>query len=259
MGAYDVDGDELRYEIVTYAKNGVLDFDNKSGEYAYTPSGSYFGEDSLEYVAVDKYGNYSASKTVNLNVEKRKTDIEYCDMQDHKDYHAVLTLTEMGVIGGTKIGSDTYFMPDKAVSRIDFLVMLMNSIGVTSAENVLDTGFDDDAQIPTSMKGYVRKAREMGLINGSVNASGDYLFEPNRDITRAEAALIVSRLVNGTVPTVKPTFADRNEIPAWASDAIYILNDMGILQSNNGNIAPTSSLTRSQSAQMLYALLGHIN
>ena len=259
VGAYDVDGDELRYEIVTYAKNGVLDFDNTSGEYAYTPSGAYFGEDSFEYVAVDKYGNYSASKTVNLTVEKRKTDIEYCDMQDHKDYHAVLTLAEMGVIGGTKIGNDTYFMPDKAVSRIDFLVMLMNSIGVTSAENVLDTGFDDDAQIPASMKGYVRKAREMGLVNGSVNASGEYLFEPNRDITRAEAALIVSRLVNGSVPTVKPTFTDRNEIPTWASDAIYILNDMGILQSNNGNIAPTSSLTRAQSAQMLYALMEYIN
>jgi hypothetical protein len=109
------------------------------------------------------------------------------------------------------------------------------------------------------MKGYVRKAREMGLVNGSVNAEGEYLFEPNRDITRAEAALIVSRLVKGSVPTVKPTFADRNEIPTWASDAIYILNDLGILQSDNGNILPTSSLTRAQSAQMLYALLGYIN
>ena len=259
VGAYDIDGDDLRYEIVTYAKNGVLDFDSESGEYSYTPTGAYFGEDGFEYVAVDKYGNYSASKRVNMTVEKRQTDVEYCDMQDHRDHHAVLTLTEMGVMGGTKIGSETYFMPDKAVSRIDFLVMLMNSIGSNSVENVLDTGFDDDDQIPASMKGYVRCAREMGLINGSVNANGEYLFEPNREITRAEAALIVSRLVKGNVPTVKPTFTDKNEIPAWAHDAIYTLNDLGILQSNNGSIAPTSPLTRSQTAQMLYALIGYIN
>ena len=259
VGAYDIDGDDLRYEIVTYAKNGVIDFDNESGEYSYTPTGAYFGEDAFEYVAVDKYGNYSTSKRVNLTVEKRQTDVNYCDMQDHKDHHAVLTLTEMGVMSGTKIGNDTYFMPDKSVSRIDFIVMLMNSIGVNAPENVLDTGFDDDGEIPTSMKGYVRCAREIGLINGAVNANGNYLFEPNREITRAEAALIVSRLVKGSVPTVKPVFSDRNEIPAWAHDAIYTLNDLGILQSNNGNIAPTAPLTRSQTAQMLYALLGYIN
>ena len=180
-------------------------------------------------------------------------------MQDHRDHTAVLTMTEMGVMSGTKIGSETYFMPDKAVSRVDFVAMLMNAIGKNEVENVFDTGFDDDGEIPSSMKGYVRCAREMGLIDGSVNSNGEYLFEPNREITRAEAALIVSRLVKGSVPTVKPTFSDKNEIPAWAHDAIYILNDLGILQSENGVIAASSPLTRSQTAQMLYALIGYIN
>ena len=32
VNGYDADGDELRYEVVTYAKNGVLDFDGKTGE-----------------------------------------------------------------------------------------------------------------------------------------------------------------------------------------------------------------------------------
>jgi hypothetical protein len=65
--------------------------------------------------------------------------------------------------------------------------------------------------------------------------------------------------VNGSVPTVKPSFSDKNEIPAWAHDAIYILNDLGILQSKNGEIAPTSSLTRTQTARMLYALIGYLD
>ena len=254
VNGYDADGDELRYEVVTYAKNGVLDFDGKTGEYIYTPQGLYFGEDSFEYVAVDKYGNYSTSQKVKLTVEKLKTDVVFCDMDGNQGHHAAITMLEKGIMSGENIGNNTYFMPDKAVSRVDFVVMLMNSIGQNDIENVFDTGFDDDGEIPTSMKGYVKKARDMGFISGAVNSDGEYLFEPNREITRAEAALIVSKLINVEVPTVKPIFPDRNDIPAWAHDAIYILNDLGILNSVSGSIAPNSSITRAQMASMLYEL-----
>lgn len=254
VNGYDADGDELRYEVVTYAKNGVLDFDGKTGEYIYTPQGLYFGEDSFEYVAVDKYGNYSTSQKVKLTVEKLKTDVVFCDMDGNQGHHAAITMLEKGIMSGENIGNNTYFMPDKAVSRVDFVVMLMNSIGQNDIENVFDTGFDDDGEIPTSMKGYVKKARDMGFISGTVNSDGEYLFEPNREITRAEAALIVSKLINVEVPTVKPIFPDRNDIPAWAHDAIYILNDLGILNSVSGSIAPNSSITRAQMASMLYEL-----
>jgi hypothetical protein len=50
VGAYDPDGDEVRYEIVTYGKNGVINLDSQTGEYTYTPTGAYFGEDKFEYV-----------------------------------------------------------------------------------------------------------------------------------------------------------------------------------------------------------------
>lgn len=259
LGAYDRDGDELRYEIVTYAKNGVLDFDAKTGEYTYTPNGLYFGEDSFEYVAVDKYGNYSPSQKVSLNVEKLKNDVVFCDMQGHREHNAAMTMLEKGVMSGVNIGNNTYFMPDKAVSRVDFIAMLMNAIGQNEVENVFDTGFDDDDEIPETMKGYVKTARDMGLISGSVNANGEYLFEPNREITRAEAALIVSKLVQAEVPTVKPIFPDRNDIPTWARDAIYTLNNLGILDSIDGSIAANSSLTRAQTAQMLCALMEYMD
>lgn len=255
VGAYDADGDEVRYEVITYAKGGTLDFDSKTGEYSYTPIGAYFGEDFFEYVAVDEYGNYSNSRKVNLTVEKLDSDSRYTDMNNHRAHHAAISLTECGVMSGTKIGEYTYFMPDKSVSRLDFLVMLMHALGMDDPEPVFDTGFDDDSEIPASMKGYVREARNKGIISGSVNASGEHLFEPNRDITRAEAALIVSNLVGGSVPTVKPTFPDREDIPTWAHDAIYTLCDLGLLSSVNGEIAATSSMTRAQVAEMLYNLM----
>lgn len=253
--AYDPDGDSIRYEIVSYAKNGVIDLDPQTGEYTYSPLGSYFGEDSFEYVAVDKYGNYSSSKKVSLNVERLKTDVVYGDMDGNKAHHAALVMTERGIMDGTQIGDITYFMPDKSVSRIDFLVMLMNTIGMGKCEAVLDTGFDDDAEIPQSMKGYVRAARDKGLITGEVTDNGEYLFYPNRPITRAEAALIVSKLVDASVPTVKPMFSDRSDIPVWAHDAVYALNDLGLLESDNGAIYANSEITRAAVAQMLCTLI----
>lgn len=259
VGGYDPDGDELRYEVISYAKNGVLDFDGKTGEYTYTPQGLYFGEDSFEYVAIDKYGNYSTSKKVSLTVEKLKTDVVFCDMIGHREHNAALTMLEAEIMSGVKIGDDIFFMPDKAVSRVDFVAMLINAIGRNDGEPVLNTGFDDDEDIPSTMKSYVKTAREMGLINGSVNADGEYLFEPNREITRAEAALIVSKLVDAEVPTVKPIFPDRNDIPTWAHDAIYAMNSLGILNSVDGSISASTSLTRSQTAAMLCALMDYID
>lgn len=259
IGAYDVDGDNIKFEIVSYPKNGILDVDTSSGDYTYTPSGTYFGEDSFKYVAVDTYGNYSSAQTVMLNVEKLKTEVVYADMTDHPAHHAALTMTEKNIMSGTTIGNTTYFMPDKSVSRIDFLVMTMNAIGVTDIQNVDNTGFDDDDQIPASMKGYVRRARDMGIISGSVDSDGRLCFDPNRAITRAEAALIVNNFVKGNVPVVKPVFADKSDIPTWASDAIYSLNYLGILPAENGNISASAEITRAQTAQMLYALMGALD
>lgn len=257
--AYDVDGDDIKIEVVSYPENGILEIDASSGDYTYVPSGSYFGVDSFEYVAVDKYGNYSTSQKVMLTVEKRKTDVVFSDMDFHPAHHAALTMTEKNIMSGTTIGEDVYFMPDKSVSRIDFIVMTMNAIGIKDVQPVNDTGFDDDARIPTAMKGYVRRARELGLISGSVDADGRLCFEPDRAITRAEAALIVNNIVGGKVPVVKPVFADKGDIPTWASDAIYSLNYLGILPAENGNISPSSELTRAQTAHMLCALINALD
>ncbi len=255
VGAYDKEGDPLRYEVVTYAEGGTLVFDSLTGDYSYTPTGTFVGTDHFEYVAMDKYGNYSTSRRVILNVEALKSDVHLCDMNGNRAHHAAMTMIEKGIMDSVEVGSKSYFMPDRAVSRMDFLVMLMDTLGYAPKNNVTDTGFTDNEEIPVSLRGYVKTAREEGLILGSVNASGDYLFEPEREITRAEAALIVSKVVEGSFPTVKPTFADKNDIPSWAHDAIYTLNSMGILDDKDGYVSPSASLTRASLANMLYALM----
>ena len=80
-------------------------------------------------------------------------------------------------------------------------------------------------------------------------------FEPNRAITRAEAAVMLGSMINASAPTVAPVFSDADAVPAWASSSLSALAAMGIMDTNGGNIDALSSVTRADAAQMLVNLM----
>jgi hypothetical protein len=175
-------------------------------------------------------------------------------MGDSAAYSAALALTESGVMSGTQVGSQYYFYPDRGVSRAEFLVMAMNAAGITEVPASFATGFYDDADIPLSMKGYVAAAYAMGYVNGSL-VEGELCFLPNEPINRADAAVMLDRVLGSSRVDVIPTFADSSEIPTWAREAIYSLNALGVMDATDGCIAPRAPLTREQTADMLHAVL----
>ena len=212
------------------------------------------GSDSFSYVARDKYGNYSASATVDLKVTVSGTSVTYADMMNSPAYNAALRLTEAGVMSGRQVGNRYYFDPEQNVSRVEFLVMAMNAVGITGVPDCDKTVFADDSDIPSTMKGYVAAAYELGYISGSLEG-GKLCFLPHEEITRAQAAVILGKIVGVSAAPVTPTFADHSEIPVWAKDAIYSLNAVGIMTTEQGHIAPTVQLNRAQTAQMLAAAM----
>ena len=257
LSAYDPDGDALIFEVVSYPQNGAVRLtDRAEGTYVYTPNSGYVGSDQFSYIARDRYGNYSAAATVRLKVAQSGTAITYADMRDSAAYSAALTLTEAGVMSGVQVGKSYYFYPEEEVSRVEFLVMAMNAVGITDVPDCDATVFADDAEIEDEMKGYVAAAYELGYISGSLSG-GVLSFLPNESITRAQAAVILAGLVGTSDVAVTPTFADQSEIPVWAKDAIFSLNAVGIMGSESGYITPTAKLTRAQTAQMLAAAMAY--
>ena len=258
LSAYDPDGDDLIFEVVSYPKNGAVRLlDAKAGSYVYTPEKGYVGTDSFSYIARDQYGNYSASATVSLKVTVSGTSITYTDMTDSKAYNAALALTEEGIMSGTQVGSLYYFYPEQTVSRVEFLVMAMNAAGIREVPTVTQTLFYDDADIPESMKSYVAAAFNLGYISGSLS-QGKLCFLPNEEITRAQAAVMLGNIVGVSDVAVTPTFADGSEIPVWAKDAIYSLNALGIMGADSGYITPVAKVTRAQTAEMLAAVMEYV-
>lgn len=258
LSGYDPDGDTLIFEVVSYPRNGsVLLLDRNEGKYVYRPSEGYVGSDSFSYVVRDRYGNYSASATVNLQITRSGSTVTYADMQGSHSNRAALAMTDAGIMSGTQIGDQCYFYPERTVSRVEFLVMAMNSIGICEVPACEQTVFADDHEIADSMKGYVAAAHRLGYVSGTLE-NGSLCFLPNGEITRAEAAVILSNLVGLCEVPVIPTFSDGSDIPVWARDSIYSLNAAGILVDRDGCIAPTAKLTRADTAELLFAVMQYV-
>ena len=255
LPCYDPDGDQTAIEIVSYPERGILRLVNPAtGDYTFTPGDGYSGKDSFTYVARDIYGNYSASATVSLTVTKPSSSLVYNDIWGEPCYNAALSMAEEGIMSGTQVGSLHYFYPDREVSRADFCVMAMNAIGMTEVAPADKTVFADDVTIPNSAKGYIATAYELGYIKG-LYRDDTLCFEPNRAITRAEAAVMLSNMIGASAPTIAPSFADADSVPTWASPSLSALTSMGILDTEDGKAMPMSAVTRADAAEMLYELM----
>ena len=78
-------------------------------------------------------------------------------------------------------------------------------------------------------------------------------FESTGSISRAEAALIVSRILGlDTNSDNVPSYKDVSSIPAWASNAVFTLSDAGIINGDaKGEFSAERRLTRAEGAEII--------
>lgn len=253
LSAYDPEGDRIIYEIVKQPSDGLLKVD-KNGEYVYTPTKGYVGNDSFKYVALDEYGNYSASREIKLDVESQRSSVVFSDITSGEYHVAAISLTEKGIMSAQEVDGKYYFYPDSELGRLEYLVMAMKSMNINISGNGESTVFSDDALIPANLKGYVNTAVKLGIISGKIDSEGNLVFAPNDKITRAEAAVVLNNMSELDAPILRPVFADSNALPVWAEEAIYRLTYNGIMPNENGYASASQTLNRDEGAYMLYML-----
>jgi hypothetical protein len=253
LPCYDPDGDKTYIEVVSYPKKGQLIIDNKeTGAYRFIPNEDFKGKDSFVYVARDIYGNYSPSATVSLNVKESAVSTSYIDLVDSRYHNAAIAMTEKGIMSGTQIGSSTYFYPAREMSRAEFTTMAMQAAGITKLNNSNDkTVFADDSKIDGSFKPYIAAAYDLGYIKG-VERDGKLYFEGDRAITRAEAACLLSSMLDAATPTIAPSFADKTDVPSWAEASVNAMAYMGVMSSIENKISPLACVTRGDAAEILW-------
>lgn len=254
LTATDPEGDTLEYIIVSYPKNGVLEFtDIEAGKYRYTPNDDYTGKDKFVYVVRDEYGNYTTPQTVNLKVTDRLCDTVYLDMLDKEEYNAAIAMTAMGVMNGRLLGDDTYFLPDEKVSRSEFVTMAMKCAGIRADSSLSESYFDDDDDIPISLKSYIATAQRLGIINGDFKEGG-LTFAPNEEITRYEAAKILAGIIGFSDDGEESVFAENYDVPVWARAGVYAMCSLGIFEESD-SATLSETLTRADTADYLYKMI----
>lgn len=258
LTAKDPEADALNFIITSAAKHGLVTVtDPVGGSYKYTPTNGYTGKDSFTYQVYDEYGNYSDTAKVSVTVEKNSSGVYYCDMTDSWAHNAAITLAEKGIMTGESIGDNMLFGPDYRVSRAEFLAMAMDVCKVEVDKTLTRTDFKDNDEIPEHLVSYVATAKKLGYITGTETEQGVF-FYPNQTITRAEAAVILGKLLDIKVSGTVSVFNDDSSIPAWAQESIYALSSNGILSGTGmGYASPFTEVTRDQAATMLCAVLSY--
>ena len=252
----DPEGDGLTFEVVSYPQKGLLFMTNKAyGEFVYTPMKNFSGTDSFSYTVTDEYGNRSPAIKMTVSVGRSESGTVYSDMIGHWGHYSAIRLSDLGIMTGKVSGDSLVFDPEGAVTRAEFLKMTMQAAGISVSEAPTNTVFYDDAEIPAAYRPYVALAYEKGYVEG-FEEDGLPMFDPNGTVTRAEACVMIDRIMKPAVSSTKPVFSDAAAIPTWAEDAMYTLGALGVIQgTGDGYASPEEEIDRAQVAKMLAAVI----
>lgn len=168
--------------------------------------------------------------------------------QSHDNYLAVKYLVDEGVVKGYADGT---FKPEKLVNRAEALKIILESGKVQATQEVAEMPFKDINPSDWFVK-YLVKAKELGIVGG--NADGT--FAPGRNVARSEflKMLLMSHNFNKEKWMGKQIFGDV-PLDSWFAPYMNYAGQAGIVSSDsNGNVNPTTQLSRGEVAQIIYLM-----
>ena len=250
----DPENSPLTFDLVKAPKRGTVVL-HEDGTFTYTPNKNKVGKDSFSFHATDNAGNVSNEATVSINILKPIDKTTYRDMSGDRDEFIAMWLKDNGLYRGVTIAEQFCFSPEATVTRGDFLVMAMKTLGADEKLITTTSGFSDEANIPRWMQPYIATALSNGMIKGTGTHDG-YMFRPADAITKAEALVMLQNSLQ--LPSSKAVFSAHDEvaIPSWAYEAYAAMSAIGINIDFNTN---DDELTIREAGKMLYNLDKYIN
>ena len=246
LTATDPEGDPVTFRLTTEPMKGTVTID-QSGAFVYTPAEGKKGKDYFGFKATDADGNESDEETVIITIRKAKHAPAYADMTGRAEAYAAARLAELGVYSGVTVAGTALFRPDAPVTRETFLAMCLAAAGESVLQDVRATGFADDSAISAWSRGYV----STGVLTGSVEgyATGTaVVFQPGQNVTRAEAAVMLDRLLSQETEVEAAAVDLPDAVPAWAAQSVARLTQASVYPKGADPDAP---LTMAEAAQML--------
>lgn len=249
LKAEDPEGAPMTFTLITEPKRGSVEL-YEDGTFTYTPAKNKVGTDKFSYTATDNAGNTSEPATVSIKIKKPSDKTEYADMTADSAAFEAMWLKENKIFKGEMIDDHLCFSPDTAVTRGDFLVMVMKLVDAKAIQTQASTGFLDESETPVWLRPYLVAALSNGMITGDADKNG-VSFRPTAIMTKAEAAVMLQNILDLPMSDAETVFAETmsEEIPEWAAVSAAALSQAGFpLELSNG----TEELTRRDCANLFY-------
>lgn len=237
---------------ITYNGSPLGEYDPTTGRFTVALPGP--GESRelgrVTVTAKDRSGNIGRA-SVELpaqGAERKFTDtVEYWGA-DYCDF-----LYNQNISRGYEDGT---FRPDNLLTRLDFSVMLYNSLKLDPAKYAeVSLPFGDLAQIPEYALPAVRALYREGIVTGTQGKDGKLYFNPDGNLTRAQASAMIGRSQNKGYALAELSFTDAAQIPGYATFYIRTMVAQGVISGYaDGTFRPQANITRGQMAKILYTL-----
>ena len=228
LSAYDHDGDELSFTLVSQSGNGELTFED--GRLIFCPKEDKLGDFTVSYYSKDSKGNSSALASAKIKVTKPKSDFSYVDISDPtKEYYAI-RLAECGIFRGESYGETNILRSSSSFTRTEFTALCASAFEI-SLENSAEIS---TSGIPDWQTPYLPTAVAAGAFDGTDLSS---------PVTTRSAAYIALEILEEKLG------AD------LASDSLQFAKDCGIISS----FAENRELTREEALEIICKLLDVYN
>ena len=161
---------------------------------------------------------------------------------------AIYRLVEKNVINGT---SENTYSPGANITRADFTTLIVRAFDfeANTAENF------PDVESGKYYSDTIAIAKALGIVNGG----SDGKFNPTSSISRQDMMVIIARAAKVAgielAGDVANDFSDKDEVAAYAVDAVDLLISSGIIAGSNGKINLNGTATRAEVAVILDRIL----
>ncbi|MHB8172372.1 MAG: S-layer homology domain-containing protein [Thermincolia bacterium] len=175
------------------------------------------------------------------------------DVIGHWAQNDIELLMAKGIATGKSASS---FRPETPITRAEVIKFIVDAMGIPKYDAPY-ANFDDVNDDYWAYK-YIQGAARVGMVKGT----SAYRFSPERYVTRAEAAAMISRaagykaLSDEELNSILEKFKDKNKIGQWARGSIAEAMKAGIINGySTDSFRPDLHTTRAQASRMIVKLM----
>ena len=158
------------------------------------------------------------------------------DYQSHWAKSVIQSAIDSGISTGYPDGS---YRPDQAITRAEFFALVNNSFKYTAASAASFNDVAADAWYAP----VIARAKTAGYISGYADGG----IHPENNITRQEAAVIISRIKSLTAASGALSFTDTMAIAGWSRAAVAAVFEAKVMSGYpDGSFKPQAQIKRGE-------------